>query len=56
MNEYVFSFEEINGGSVKIKADSEPDRGDVIDAIQSGNAFYNNTEYGEIKLVETTSV
>jgi|GEM_PF-3556899 len=50
---YIFSFEETNYGSIAIEAATTPTRDEVIDAIQSGDAFYKDTEYGEIKLTET---
>jgi len=50
---YTFSFEETNYGSIVIEAATTPTRAEVIDAIQNGGAFYKDTEYGEIRLVET---
>ena len=50
---YVFSFEEINFGSIVIDSDHKPDRNEVIDHITNGSAYYLDTEYGEIKLIET---
>ena len=50
---YIFNFTEINTGSVEIEADKTPSRADVINAIESGNAFYKDTEYGEILLVDS---
>ena len=49
---YLFSFTEINYGSIEITADCEPDRGTVIEEIMNGGAYYKDTEYGEIQLVE----
>ena len=50
---YTFSFEETNYGSISIDASATPTRSEVIDAIQNGKAFYNDTEYNDIVLVYT---
>ena len=49
---YTFSFKEINYGSITIDSDHEPDSGDVIDSIMNGNAYFNDTEYEDIRLDE----
>ena len=48
---YIFTFMEINYGSIEIESDREPDDGDVIDAIMNDGAYYDNTEYENIALV-----
>ena len=50
---YIFSFEEINFGSIVINSEHKPNRNEVIDCITNGDAYYLETEYGEIKLVES---
>ena len=50
---YIFSFEEIHFGSIVINCDHPPDRNEVIDFIMNGDAYYLDTEYGEIRLIET---
>ncbi|MCL2014082.1 MAG: hypothetical protein FWG69_03745 [Oscillospiraceae bacterium] len=47
---YRFSFKEINYGSIDIVSSHEPDRGEVIEKIMEGCAFYKDTEYDYIKL------
>ena len=54
MNEYLFTFTEITYGSVKIKANQQPDEDDVIGAINKGDAYYNKSEHEDIKLSECT--
>ena len=48
--EYIYSFKEINYGSITIKAENPPNESDVIEAIMNGDAFYKNTEYENITL------
>jgi len=52
---FTFNFTETNYGSVSVNADSEPNRADVINAIHNGNAFYKDTDYFDIKLIETSN-
>jgi len=47
---YEFSFKEVNYGSISIEAHTTPTRGDVIDAIMSGNAHFKDTDYEDIRL------
>jgi len=47
---YTFSFTEINYGSIEIESKHMPGRGEVIDAIMNGNAYFKDTEYEDIKL------
>ena len=47
---YQFSFKEVNYGSVEIESKSAPSKEDVINAIMNGNAYYNETEYEDIRL------
>jgi hypothetical protein len=49
---YTFSFKEINRGSIEIESDHMPDYDEVVDAIMSGNAYYKDTDYTDVKLVE----
>jgi hypothetical protein len=50
---YTFSFKEMNYGSVEIESANTPTKAEVIDAIESGNAFYKYTDYEDIQLIET---
>ena len=50
---HIFSFKEINHGSVIINCDHTPDNDEVIDAIMNGDAYYKDTEYGDVRLIET---
>ena len=50
---FTFSFKEINYGSVEIESNHTPDRAEVIDAIMSGNAYYKDTDYGDVTLQST---
>ena len=50
---YIFSFEEIHFGSIIINCDHLPNRNDVIDFIMNGDAYYLDTEFGDIRLIET---
>ena len=50
---YTFLFKEINFGSIAIDSDHTPDRGDIIDAIMKGGAYFHDTEYDDIRLDET---
>jgi hypothetical protein len=47
---YIFSFKEINHGSIEIESDHEPDTGEVIDAIMNGGAYIGDTEYEDIRI------
>ena len=47
---YSFTFREINYGVVSIEADSPPSRGDVVNEIMNGKAYYGNTDYTDIEL------
>ena len=53
---YTFSFKEINYGSITIDSDHKPDRGEVIDAIMNGNAYYKDTEYDDIQFIESERI
>jgi hypothetical protein len=50
---YVFTFSEVNYGSVEIESEYTPTRAEVIDAIENGNAHINDTDYEKIRLEET---
>ena len=50
---FIYSFREINYGSVVIESDYPPSGAEVISAIMSGNAYYKDTEYEDIKLDNT---
>ena len=56
MNEYMFSFTELNHGSIKIKSVRPPNRDEVIEEIWKGNAHFNQTEYEDIKLCGSKKV
>ena len=53
---YTFSFKEINYGSITIVSDHKPNTSEVTDAIMNGNAYYKNTEYDDIRLIETERI
>ena len=53
MNKYTFLFKEVNFGSIEITSDHEPDKTEVIDNIMSSGAFFKDTEYEDIRLVDT---
>ena len=53
---YTFNFKEINYGSITIVSDHEPTTGEVTDAIMNGNAYYKDTEYDDIQLIETERI
>lgn len=46
--DYYFSFTELNHGSIKITSDRRPSEDEVIAAIESGAAFFHDTEYTDI--------
>ena len=46
---YAFSFKEENYGRVEIEADHMPTTSEIIDAIESGNAYFKDTEYEDIR-------
>jgi hypothetical protein len=48
--EYEFNFIEVNYGSIAIESDTKPTRDDVIEAIMKGNAYWNHTDYKDIRL------
>ena len=48
---YEFSFKEVNYGSIEIEARTTPTREEVIDAIMSGNAYFKDTDYEDIRLI-----
>jgi hypothetical protein len=50
---YTFSFKEINYGSIEIESDHVPEMAEVEEAIINGGAFLKDTEYEDIKLVDT---
>lgn len=50
---YVFTFKEINYGSVEIEADTKPNDGDVTAEIMNGKAYFSNTDYEDIVLIES---
>ncbi|MCL2666047.1 MAG: hypothetical protein FWE82_10575 [Defluviitaleaceae bacterium] len=50
---YTFNFTEINYGSIEIESDHKPDNGEVTDAIMNGGAFYKNTDYVDIRMIES---
>ena len=50
---YLYSFEEINFGSIIINCDHPPDRNEIIDFIMNGDTYYHDTEFGDIHLIET---
>jgi len=50
---YTFSFKEANYGSVVVESNHVPDKSEVVDAIMNGNAFYKDTEYEDIQLIDT---
>ena len=52
---YTFSFKEINRGSIEIESNHMPDYDEVTDAIMSGGAYYKDTDYADVKLVEELS-
>ena len=49
---YTFSFKEINYGSIDVESDHEPDKGEVIDAIMDGGAYFSDTEYEDVTLAD----
>jgi len=51
--EYVYTFNEIISGRIKIEAAKEPDREQIIELIHEGHADYHNTEYTDFCLIET---
>ena len=53
MKEYLFTFTEVIRGSVKIESKVMPTEDEVIQAIMDGSAYYNNTEFEDIRLVES---
>ena len=50
---YTFNFTEINYGSIVIDSDEKPDKDKVIDGIMNGGAFIKNTEYVDIRMIES---
>ena len=50
---YIYTFKEINYGSVEIDTSIPPDNGEIIEAIMDGKASFKNTDYEDIKLDET---
>ena len=50
---YLFTFKEINYGSIEIESDHLPDGGEVIDAIMNGGAYFKNTDHEDICLYES---
>lgn len=49
---HIFSFTEINYGSISIDSDHVPTEDEVINAIMEGSAFFKDTEYENIRLVD----
>jgi len=48
--EYEFNFIEVNYGSIVIESDTKPTRNEVIEQIMKGNAYWNHTDYKDIRL------
>ena len=50
---HLFTFREINYGSIEIESGHIPDNGEVIDAIINGGANFKNTDYEDICLYDS---
>ena len=50
---YTYDFTEINYGSIEIDSDKRLDKGQVVNAIMNGGAFFKNTEYVDIRMIES---
>jgi len=49
---YLFTFSEINHGSITVEADHRPDDGEIIERILEGMANYKDTDFKNFRLVE----
>lgn len=47
---YTFIFTEVNFGSVSIESEHQPTSQEVHEAILNGDAYFNKTEYKDIRL------
>ena len=53
---YLFTFSEINHGSITVEADHRPDDGEIIERILEGMADYKDTDFTNFQLVEVDGV
>lgn len=51
MKEYIFNFKEVNHGMVIIMSETKPTHTDVIATIMKGKAYFKDTEYKDIKMI-----
>ena len=47
---FIYSFKEINYGSISIESENEPSELEVSEAIMNGGAYINNTYHEAIEL------